>query len=283
MKQHSFIDTVDILKLNNTDFKQLASFIEKESGIKMPDHKRVLVQGRLKKRITELGLPSFTEYCNYLFDPQNAKTEILQLLTLISTNKTEFFREPLHFSYLEKQVVPAVFANKKDIKIWSAGCSSGQEAYTIAMVLEELKPKYRGLNYSIFGSDISMKVLNIANKAEYDISKLDAVQINLLRKYFLRHKDRTIKKVRVVPEIRKNVRFKYINFMENEYPITEQFDAIFLRNVLIYFHKEVQKQVILKVIKHLSPNGYLFLGHSESVFGHDLPIKSVGANMYQKL
>lgn len=283
MSNLSSIETVYSLTLNNKDFKQLATFIEEESGIKMPDHKKVLVQGRLKKRIHQLGLKSFTEYCNFLFDPKNKKDEILQLLSFISTNKTEFFREPLHFSFIKSRIIPELISSRSEFNIWSAGCSSGQEAYTTAMVMEELKSQYPQLRYRIQGTDISMRVLTEATRAEYTMDKLNAIPQAYLKKYFLRHKDKSVNKVRIAPEIRQNVKFSYLNFMEPEFSIHQMFDIIFLRNVLIYFHKEVQKQVINKVIKQLKPDGYLFLGHSESIFGYNLKLESVGPNMYKKI
>ena len=283
MKQNSTIKPTYSVKLSDSDFKKLASFIEKESGIQMPDHKKIMVQGRLKKRIVALNLSSYTDYTDYLLNPANTKNEILDLLSCISTNKTDFFREPMHFKFLETKAVPEIYALRKGFKIWSAGCSSGEEAYTTAVVFEELTKKFPELDYTIHGTDISMKVLQMAQKAEYNLERAHDIPTAILRKYFLKHRDPEIKKIRVAPEIRSKVSFSYLNLMEKEFHLNETFDIIFLRNVLIYFNRAVQKEVIKKVMTHLKPDGYLFLGHSESIFEQNIGLKSVGPNMYKKI
>jgi len=225
--------------ISDEDFRKLAALIEKESGIKMPAEKKVMLQNRLKKRLFQLGMTDFHTYTNYVFDKNKGAHEVLYLLNFISTNKTDFFREPAHYSFLEKELIPHLTAHNKHLKLWSAGCSSGEEAYSLAILLEEAR---RNISYdfTIEGTDISVPVLQKAAKAVYPERSVEEIPLQLRKRYFLRNKDASKAMVRVVPQLRKKVIFKYLNFMEDAYSMPSDFDIIFFRNVLIYFNSTLR-------------------------------------------
>ncbi len=273
-------------KLSDSDFERLGSLIYRLSGIKMPASKKVMAEARIKKRLKALNMTSFSEYVNFVFSPKGSGTEILHVLDVISTNKTDFFREPFHFNYLTDVVLSDYLKKNSSLqyKIWSAGCSSGEEVYTLAIVLSEFSQKNREFDFSIFGTDISTAILDLATKGVYAESRLHpGVNQALIRKYFMMCKDQALKTCRVVPEIRQKTRFARLNFMDDNYCIAEKFDAIFCRNVLIYFDRSTQEKVVQKLCNYLKPGGYLFHGHSESLIGMDLPLKNIKPTIFQKI
>ncbi len=267
--------------LTDEDFKRLAAIIERESGIKMPPEKKVMLQNRLKKRLYQLDMQDFKTYSDFVSHPTKGKREILYLLNFISTNKTDFFREAQHFSYLENEILPALLKQKTSLKVWSAGCASGEEVYSLAILMQEVRHEYN-FDFSILGSDISDPVLRKASKAVYHEKDITEIPLKLRKKYFLRNKNPQKPLVRIVPEIRKKASFRYLNFMTEKYEMPYQFDIIFFRNVLIYFHKEVQYKVLTKILDNLVTGGYLFIGHAENVLGFQLPLKKAGPNIFQK-
>lgn len=278
----------DIYKaeLSKEEFAKLSSFIYRESGIKMPPVKRIMLQSRLQKRLKELQLTTFKEYCNYVFSKEGLNNEIIHMLDVVSTNKTDFFREPIHFDFLNSTVLPE-FSNtlktKKQLKLWSAGCSSGEEPYTIAIVLLEYLEKHPGFDFSILGTDISTRILQSAYDAIYKEDKVLGVPLELKRKYFLRSKERQCPTVKMGTLLRSKVRFERLNFMDASYSINDSFDVIFCRNVLIYFDRETQESVINKICTKLSTGGYFFLGHSESILNMNVPLKQIKPTIYQKI
>jgi chemotaxis protein methyltransferase CheR len=273
-------------KLSDEDFKRLSEFIYTEYGIKMPPAKKVMLQGRLQKRLRELNITSFKEYVDYVFSEEGQGNEVIHMIDVVSTNKTDFFREPVHFEFLSQEVVPQ-FVQTTDLryplKIWSAGCSSGEEPYTIAITLMECKEKYPGLDFHILGTDISTRILQTAIDAIYPENRIEGIPIQILKKYFLRSKDRSKPTVRLVPEIRKKVSYMRINLMEPVYPVGEIFDVIFCRNVLIYFDRPTQEKVITKLCMYLKQGGYFFLGHSESITGMSVPLRQIKPTIFVKV
>jgi chemotaxis protein methyltransferase CheR len=273
-------------ELSVEDFNKLSNFIYHESGIKMPPIKRVMLQSRLQKRLKELKMTSFNEYCNYVFSKDGLNNEIIHMLDVVSTNKTDFFREPVHFDYLTSNVLPEFVRNSKSVgnmKVWSAGCSSGEEPYTIAIVLFEFKEKYPNFDFSIFATDISTKILQKAIDAIYKEEHVAGIPMDIKRKYLLRSKNRENATVRVRPELRSKVRFDRLNFMQNAYSINESFDVVFCRNVLIYFDRETQEKVLNKICTKINSGGYFFLGHSESIMNMDLPLRQIKPTIFQKI
>lgn len=272
-------------ELSDEDFDKMGTLIFKMAGIKMPPSKKIMVQARLKKRLRALNMNSFTEYVRYVFSKEGLDMELIHILDVISTNKTDFFREPIHFSFLSGQVLPQFMEQHQSgsFKVWSAGCSSGEEVYTLAMVLSEFSLAKPSFDYSILGTDISTAILAMATNGVFTESRLrPAVPDYLIRKYFMKSKDAAKKTYRVVPEIRQKTRFNRVNFMDDSYPVGEKFDAIFCRNVLIYFDRDTQEKVVQKLCNYLKPGGYFFHGHSESLIGMNLPLKNVKPTIFRK-
>jgi chemotaxis protein methyltransferase CheR len=273
-------------KLTDEEFRKLSEFIFKEYGIKMPPVKKIMLQSRLQKRLRELNIDNFKDYVDYVFSKDGQDNEVIHMIDVVSTNKTDFFREPVHFEFLTNIAVPEFMDEthgKGTLKIWSAGSSSGEEAYTIAITMQELKEKFPGLDYSIFGTDISSRILHSAIEAIYKENRLEGVPLNIKRKYFLKSKDRNNPTVRVIPELRRKTSFARLNFMDNTFNVNETFDVIFCRNVLIYFDRETQERVINKLCMKLKPNGIFFLGHSESITSMQVPLKQIKPTIFRKI
>ncbi len=272
-------------ELSEKDFQAFSDFIYNEYGIKMPPIKRVMLQGRLLKRIRELNMNSYTEYKDYFFSKEGQQNELFNFLNVVTTNKTDFFREPLHFDFLQKEILAKYNGSHNNLpfRIWSAGCSSGEEPYTISIVLNEFKRTTPTFNFSILGSDISNKVLSAAAKGVYNESKIGLIPLEFKKRYFLRSKDRTSPTVRVKPELQANIALKYVNLMDSYYDVNEKFKVIFCRNVLIYFDRATQEQVINKLCNYLEPGGYFFIGHSESLSGMNVPLSHIKPTIFRKV
>jgi len=270
--------------LSDKDFKRLSVYIQGNYGIKMPDVKKPILQGRLHKRLKKLQISDFKTYVDFVFSKEG-ESEIIHMIDVVSTNKTDFFREPVHFEYLEQEILPKIYKEKGGVKIsvWSAGCSSGEEPYTLAIVLNEFKEKNKGFDFEIIATDISTKVLKQGANAIYLEEKIDVIPLSLKKKYFLKSKNPTEQKVKVVKELRQKVKFQRLNFMDKNYNINETFDIIFCRNALIYFERENQELVINKLSNKLKPNGYFFLGHSESITNMNVPLKSLIPTVFNKI
>nr|WP_321450163.1 protein-glutamate O-methyltransferase CheR [uncultured Carboxylicivirga sp.] len=269
-------------ELSEDDFNAFSEFIYSEFGIKMPPIKRIMLQGRLLKRIRELNMQSYREYKDYFFSKDGQQKEIFNFLNVVTTNKTDFFREPVHFDFLRDEVLPQTAANGNSLKIWSAGCSSGEEPYTISIVLNEYKANNPMFNFSIMGSDISNKVLTAASRGVYGEHKVALLPLEMKKKYFLKSKNRENPSVRVKPELQKNITLKYVNLMDNTYDVADKFDVIFCRNVLIYFDRATQEKVINKLCQYLKPGGVFFIGHSESLSGMNVPLKHIKPTIFRK-
>jgi len=268
--------------ISRRNFSRLADHIYRSAGIKMPESKRTMLEGRLRRRLSALGLPSFDAYCDYLFDGDGLDAEGRHLINAVTTNKTDFFREPAHFDYLCGTVLPE-FARLGlgTIRAWSAACSTGPEPYTLAMLLDEFAAG-RTLSYGILATDLDTEVLETARRGIYPVEQLDPVPERLMRKYVMRPNDPSRRDVRIAPELRSAVGFAQMNLMDSYYPVGQPMHLIFCRNVLIYFDKPTQKQVVSRLIEQLSPNGYLFLGHSESISGFDLPLTQVSNTVFKR-
>lgn len=273
--------------LNTKDFHQLSSLIHSELGIKMPASKNTMLTGRLSRRLRALGMASFRQYCDLLFSPDGLDSEMVHLINAVTTNKTDFFREPGHYRYLTEQVLPQLqqvhrFDLRRPLRIWSAGCSTGEEPYTLAMILAEVQEAEPGFCYRILATDISTRVLEVARRAVYPEERIEPVARIMRQKYLLKSRDRDRAEVRIAPELRKQVRFGRLNFMADDFGLPEMVDIIFCRNVIIYFDKETQEQLMNKFSRHLHPGGYLFLGHSESLHGYRTPFEQVAPTIYRK-
>lgn len=273
-------------KLSDQDFVKLSQFIHQQYGIHLTHAKKSLLEGRLRKRMKHCGIDSFSEYCNFLFTEEGMNEELVFMIDAVTTNKTDFFREPYHFEFLTKQAVPELtahqVAHRKRITAWSAACSTGEEPYTLAMVLSEYASQRSGFDFSILATDISTKVLDIAQTAIYDEEKISPVPYALRKKYLLRSKDPNKKIVRIIPELRNRIAFRRFNLMDTRKPIADPLDVIFCRNVMIYFDIHTQENLIRRFHDMLTPGGYLFMGHAESINNLDVGLRFAAPTIYQK-
>jgi len=274
--------------LSQKDFTRLSRFIYDELGIKMPASKTTMLNGRLNKRLRARNFRNFTEYCDFLFSDKGKEEEMVHLINAVTTNKTDFFREPGHFDYLVQTALPEIenrmrFEPRRKLKIWSAGCSTGEEPYTLAMVLTDVKAAKANFNFEILATDISTRVLEVARRAVYPMERIEPVTAPYRKKYLLRGKDKNNPQIRIVPELRKKIRFGRLNFMVDDFGLPEMVDIIFCRNVIIYFDEETQERLMNKFCRYLNTGGYLFLGHSESLHGYQTPLTQVAPTIYRKL
>lgn len=274
-------------RLGQRDFRLLAEFIQDYSGIRMPPNKMTLVEGRLRRRVRALGLPNIASYCRHLFDQGGLHDEAVHLIDAITTNKTDFFREPEHFRVLAATTLPRLLAERRagtaaTVKFWSAAASTGAEAYTLAMVFAEFAQQRAGLSAAILGTDISTEVLQVAARAIYPEAAMGPVPMELRRRYLLRSRDPSRGLVRIVPALRRWTQFARLNLMQSDYPVDTDYDVIFCRNILIYFEPPVQHAVLLRLCRHLRPGGFLFLGHTESLAGFRLPLQTVASTVFRR-
>lgn len=283
---HSASTAVDVEDtLSGKDFARLRELIYSEAGICLSAEKRTMVEGRLKRRLRALNIESYGQYCAYLFGSKGMKVELVPFIDVVTTNKTDFFRESSHFDYLSQQVLPALTAARPEGRtrlFWSAGCSSGEEPYTLAMVLSEYAAAHPPFRFRILATDISTAVLSKAELGVYSADAAGPVPMPLRRKYFMRSRDPHSAQLRVVPELRQLVEFRRLNFMNANYGIAEKAEAIFCRNVLIYFDRPTQQRILQKLCNHLQPDGFLFVGHSESLHDLDLPVVPVAPALYRR-
>ncbi len=271
-------------KLTDADFQKLSLFIHSQFGIKMPEAKKIMLQSRLQKRLRALGMLSFNDYVEFVFS-KKGHSEIIQMMDVVSTNKTDFYREPAHFDFLKSTILPEFTAQKQlnKFKVWSAGCSSGEEAYTAAMLLSDYTLANPQFDYTIYGTDISTQILRKAIDGIYTADRVDIVPLEQKKRYLLKSKNKEKKLIRIVATLRQKTKFERLNFIDKTYPVTEMYDLIFCRNVLIYFDRKTQESVINKLCRNLKKGGYFFLGHSESITGIDVPLKHLQPTIFQKL
>ncbi|MGE5478652.1 MAG: CheR family methyltransferase [Bacteroidales bacterium] len=263
--------------LSQNDFKRLARFIEGYCGIRMPESKRTMLEGRLRRRLTALHLDDFHQYCRYVFDEHGLEEEAVHLIDAVTTNKTDFFREPEHFRYLAGTALPRLLQLRgadrtPRLVVWSAACSVGAEPYTLAMVLADMAARNQAFDFTVLATDISTKVLAKAAMGIYAEDMIAPVPPQYREEFFMRARDQHRREMRVVPELRAKIRFARMNLLEDPYPMDQPADVVFCRNVLIYFDKPTQHRVLERLCDALRPGGYLFLGHSESLDTNRLPV-----------
>ncbi len=271
-------------QLGDSDFAFLRSFVYEHCGISLGEHKRQLVQGRLLRRLRALKLRGFGDYCELLKrDPHG---ELGELASCISTNVTAFFRESHHFDLLTDELLPRWIAEKKKnggrLRIWSAGCATGEEPYTLAIVLAEALEKH-GVNVDakILATDLSPQALETARKGVYPIERLEGVSAERRRRWFLRGEGEYEQYACVHPRLRELVSILPLNLL-HEWPMQGPFDAIFCRNVVIYFDKPTKQRLFQRYAGLLPEGGYLFLGHSESMYGLNDDFDLIGRTVYRK-
>lgn len=256
----------------------------------MSEAKLPMLQSRLQRRLRVLNLGSLDEYQEYLFNGPRGEEERVHFINAITTNKTDFFREPKHFEYLVQTALPALDRNGRQagpnrpwrFKLWCAGCATGEEPYTLSMVLSEYRQRRPAFDFSLLATDISTRALAYGQAGIYDQERIEPIAPALRSKYLLRSSDPSRAQVRIIPELRRHVSFHRLNFMDATYPVKDTFEVIFFRNVMIYFDKATQESVIQKLCRSLAPGGYLFVGHSESLAGLNIPVTAVATAVYRK-
>jgi chemotaxis protein methyltransferase CheR len=266
--------------LTTTEFRLVRDFMHREAGISLSDQKRSLVMGRLSPRLRALSLPTFGDYFEHVLADRD---EAVRMIDAICTNETHFFREPKQFEFLQQQVIPSWIAQaaegkrRKQVRVWSAACSTGEEPYSIAMTLLAALPDW---HIEILASDLSTKVLARASEALWPVARATQIPENLRRAYMLRGLRSQEGKMTAKEELRNLIRFERINLNADRWPVAGRFDLIFCRNVLIYFDAAAKMRVVQRLLDLLDPNGYFFLGHSETLNMLDR-VRSVGPTVYQ--
>jgi chemotaxis protein methyltransferase CheR len=270
--------------ISSRDYARLRDLVYREAGIHLGSDKKTMLEVRIKRRLLALDLGSYAQYCDYLFGPQGRTDEIVPFINVVTTNKTDFFREPRHFEFLAEEALPELTArNGNQLLIWSAGCSTGEEPYTLAMVLSEHAQAHPGFRFRVLATDISTTVLERAERGVYTDEGIGPVPEAMKHKYFMRSRNRDSNRVRVVPELRQLVEFRRLNFMEDDYGLAEKADAIFCRNVIIYFDRPTQERILVKLTHYLAPHGYMFVGHAETLRDMNLPLVPVAPALYRRV
>jgi chemotaxis protein methyltransferase CheR len=271
-----------VAELTTRDFDAFRSLILEHAGIQLSDAKRALLYGRLARRVRELGLSTFADYHRRIAQNDD---ELVQMLDRVTTNETHFFREPHHFSFLERDHLPKLVAaaeageRSREIRVWSAGCSSGEEPYSIAMTLLEHLPS--SWTVEILATDLSTRVLDVARRATWPIGRAHEIGDSRLRRHMLRGVGSQVGFIRAQPELRALVRVERHN-LNDAPPSSRAFDLVFCRNVLIYFHPERRRRALLHLVDSLVPGGVLFVGHAESVQGMSDRVRPLRPTIYAR-
>ena len=266
-----------------SDFRQIAELVHSEAGIVLTETKANLVYSRLAKRLRAIGLRSFRDYCA-LIQGSDGADERQAMIAAMTTNVTRFFREPHHFEFLKKRLFPAMLEaarNGAKLRIWSAGTSSGEEAYSIVLTALEVMPEAVGLDLLILATDIDPEMLRRGRAGVYPSRQLGDIPIELKRRWFRPLARREETDFEAVSELRSMVRFKELNLLR-DWPMTARFDIVFCRNVMIYFDEETQNEVWARFADVLRPGGILCIGHSERIATASHPFDLVGQTIYRR-
>jgi len=256
--------TMTLPPLSDSTFRSFMELIYRETGIYMRESKRILVSNRLRKRILALRMLSYDDYYRYLTETVEGKKELPNFIDAVSTNETYFFRGDNQFQALKDVILPELFKKRKKIKVWSAGCSTGEEAYTICIIILEAAGVLWNGDIEVLGSDINTEVVRKAKEASYCGRTLRFLPEVILNRYFVEISDNIFT---IQPRVKEKVYFQVHNLLKDE-PPGYSYDIIFCRNVMIYFDKTTQKTLVDKMFARcIQPDGYLFIGHSESLLG----------------
>ncbi len=281
-QQHS--QTSNMMSISDKEFGQLRDLIQKRFGINLTDQKRSLLVGRLQKLMRQRNLATFSQYYQYLTDDKT-EAALGELVDLISTNHTYFNREKDHFDYFYETALPTVVAklqqeNRKDLRIWCAGCSTGEEPYTLLMLMMEyFGNDYSSWNAGILATDISDRALTIARCGTYSADRVVQLPENLRRKYFAPAGDG---EMAVIDKVKREVTFRRFNLMNSSFPFKKPFQMIFCRNVMIYFDQPTRDALVGRYHQFTEPEGYLFIGHSETLGRNQTRYKYLTPALYQK-
>ncbi len=274
-------DSLMINQICDLEFNELRKVLHEMTGIKLNDGKKTMIESRLVKRLKNLGLQSFSEYCQYLCQHQE---ELEKFINSMTTNKTEFYREAEHFRFLKTQALPQILNTKrqKRLRVWSAAASTGEEVYTLAIELNEFFNHHSDFDWKILGTDIDTQVLEQAQQGIYPAQIVKQIRADLVQRNFLKGTGKNQGLYRIGPTLKENIKFRKFNLISENLDVHLKFDIIFLRNVLIYFNNENVQKVINKMANALLPDGFLFIGHSETLNGILHPLEPVQSAVYQK-
>jgi chemotaxis protein methyltransferase CheR len=268
--------------LGDTEFEFIRHVIAENAGIVLGPNKRQLVQGRLARRLRELGLPNYESYCDHVRN--SGPEELVGLINAITTNVTSFFRENHHFDALASYMIPEAMKRNsasRRLRIWSAGCSTGEEPYCLAMVLSEALPSSVRWDAKILATDIDSDVLASAQQGVYPVDRMGAISEARMRRCFRRGVGENAGHAMVQPDIARLITFRPLNLLQS-WPMGGPFDIIFCRNVMIYFDHPTREKLVSRFASMLAPEGYLCVGHSESIHGGSSPFQLVGKTIYRK-
>ncbi|WP_372767485.1 protein-glutamate O-methyltransferase CheR [Pseudoalteromonas sp.] len=265
-------------QLTDGEFELIAKMVYDACGIVLGNHKREMVYSRLARRIRLLSLSSFAQYIDYL--EEHKQQEFSHFINAITTNLTSFFREPYHFDFLRETLIPQILeqnSTTKRVRIWSAGCSTGEEPYSIAMTIADRFPP--SWDVKILATDLDSNVLAKASTGEYAENSITGLDESLKKRFFLRNKQTGLFKIR--PELKRRIYFKRLNLLQ-DWPMKGPFDVIFCRNVVIYFDQPTKESLFQRYAEKLCLEGHLFLGHSESMHKSQTQFVALGKTMYRK-
>jgi chemotaxis protein methyltransferase CheR len=268
--------------LTDSEFDRLRTLLRELPGIALADSKKELVYGRLARRLRKLRLKSFGEYCAMVEAGDGA--ELQELTNAMTTNLTSFFRENYHFEQLAAEALPYLAryrAATRRVRLWSAGCSTGEEPYSMAMVVREARPLFAGWDVRLLATDIDSKVVETAAAGIYSAERLKGIDSQRLTRWFKSH-DAAAQQYQVADELRSLLTFRQLNLL-HAWPVKGPFDVVFCRNVTIYFDKETQRQLFERLAKLQEPGAWLFIGHSENLFNVTQSYKSVGRTVYRRI
>jgi chemotaxis protein methyltransferase CheR len=278
------VDMLDNIEITPSEYELVRKLIYDRAGINLGDNRQHLVQARLAKRIRVKNLASFRDYFNFLESDRTGE-ELVHLTDAISTNTTFFFRESDHFDFLAKSLVEKITEEKWEekrytLRIWSAACSSGEEPYTLAMVIHKVMQSFPLIDYKILATDISQKILAQAIAGQYEAQKIKLIPDEYRRAWFHPVSGSKGELFEVSAELKRKITFANFNLMMPEFPFKYGFDYVFCRNVMIYFDRQTQEGLVNRIAKHIRPNGYLIVGHSESLNGLNHNLKYIKPTIY---
>jgi chemotaxis protein methyltransferase CheR len=280
--QTKIVTKNDSYAFTEQNFNTLRDIVMKNTGISLSDHKRDLVYGRLTKRLRALGFTSFDQYCDLLMNDPDGEME--NFTNAITTNLTSFFRENHHFEFLSEELLPSLMKHNqhRGLRIWSAGCSTGEEPYSIAMTLRETIPNIDQLDIRILASDLDTNVVRTAASGVYPVSRVESMEKERLRRWFHKGKGDNAGHVKVRDELQRLISFRQLNLMQ-PWPMRGKFDIIFCRNVVIYFDKPTQSQLFDRFANQMNDHTHLFIGHSENLNNITERFSLIGKTIYRKV
>ncbi len=272
-------------KLEEAEFKLIQDFMLNNLGVKLSPIKIVMVNSRLIKRLKASGIHNFPDYVSFALSSEGKRSGEQQcMIDELTTHKTEFFRESDHFDILKDMILPEFSSNKRGtFKIWSAGCSTGEEPYTMAMLMNEFKFNHNGFDYHINASDVSTAVIDKAVKGLFKQQTMKDVDPQIIKKYFTKIKDERDEVFQINKTLRDRINFSRINLVDYYSFPNESFDVIFCRNTLIYFDEKSKREVVAKLISKIKIGGYFFVGLSETVSQYSKAIKQISPSAYKKI